>query len=58
MKKAELLNQMLENNNGYLFTTEVVSAGISKTYLTKFVKTNGLERSCAGNLYFSRYMGR
>lgn len=52
MKKAELLNQMLENNNGYLFTTEVVSSGISKTYLTKFVKTNGLERVAQG-IYIS-----
>lgn len=52
MKKAELLNQMLENNNGYLFTTEVVSSGISKTYITKFVKTNGLERVAQG-IYIS-----
>lgn len=52
MKKAELLNRMLENNNGYLFTTEVVNSGISKTYLANFVKSNGLERVAQG-IYIS-----
>jgi hypothetical protein len=34
MKKDELL-EMSEKNAGYLFTSEVVEHGISKTYLAK-----------------------
>ena len=52
MTKTELLNKMLEDNNGYLFTADVVSSGISKTYLAKFVKTNQLERVAQG-IYIS-----
>lgn len=52
MNKTEQLNRMLKDNNGYLFTTEVVSFGISKTYLAKYVKKNGLERVAQG-IYIS-----
>ena len=31
MTKTEQLDKMTEKNNGYLFTSEVVDAGISKT---------------------------
>jgi hypothetical protein len=37
MKKKQLM-EMAEKNNGYLFTSEVVQSGISRTYLAKFVK--------------------
>lgn len=52
MTKTELLSKMLEDNNGYLFTTDVVRSGISKTYLGKFVKMNRLERVAQG-IYIS-----
>ena len=32
------LKAMTEKNNGYLFTTEDVKAGISKAYLSKYLK--------------------
>lgn len=43
MKKDDL-RKLAENNNGYLFTAEVIAHGISKTYLAKFVKENEYER--------------
>ena len=48
MKKYEILDKLLEDNNGYLYTREVVEAGISKTYLAAYVKEKGLERVAQG----------
>jgi hypothetical protein len=47
MKKDELM-KMSEKNAGYLFTSEVVEHGISKTYLAKFVKENEFEKVAHG----------
>jgi len=52
MTKAGLLQEMCENNKGYLFTAEVMDAGISKTYLIKFARENHLERVAQG-IYLS-----
>lgn len=43
---------MSKKNKGYLFTAEVLEAGISKTYLAKFVKENHMERVAHG-IYLS-----
>ena len=48
MSKFKQLDRMAEKNNGYLFTSEVVDAGISKTYLSKFVNANKFERAAQG----------
>lgn len=52
MTKKELLDKMSEDNSGYLFTSDVVNSGISKTYLAKYVKTNNFERVAQG-IYIS-----
>ena len=52
MTKLEQLNAMTEKNNGYLFTAEVVEAGISKTYLSKYLKENQFEKAAHG-IYYS-----
>ncbi len=52
MSKLELLHDMLERNNGFLKTGDVVNAGISKTHLGDFVKRQGLARVAHG-LYMS-----
>lgn len=52
MTKTEILKKMWERNKGYLFTTEVVDAGISKTYLNKFAKNNHMDRVAHG-IYLS-----
>lgn len=36
------------SKDGYLFTSDVVNAGISKTWLAKYVKENGYERVAHG----------
>lgn len=52
MNKFELLDQMLERNNGYMKTADVNQAGVSKTYLGEYVRERGLERVAHG-LYMS-----
>lgn len=52
MTKSEMLRQMCKKNKGYLFTAEVLSAGISKTYLLKFANENHFERVAHG-IYLS-----
>ena len=46
--KKDILRKLSDENNGYLFTAEVLSHKISKTYLSKFVKENGYERVAHG----------
>lgn len=53
MKKYEYMNELLEENNGYLYTSQVEKAGISRTYLAKFVKENHLEKVAKG-IYISQ----
>lgn len=48
MTKSEVLNEIMENNNGYLFTKAVEAAGISRTYFSMFVADNGLEKVAKG----------
>lgn len=38
------MRKLSEVNKGYLFTSEVLSNGISKTYLAKYVRENEFER--------------
>ncbi|MFV0466637.1 MAG: abortive phage infection protein [Lachnospiraceae bacterium] len=52
MTKKEQMADMAEKNNGYLFTAEVTEAGISKTYFSKYLKTNHFEKAAHG-IYFS-----
>lgn len=52
MTKTEQLYELLKRNNGYIFTSEVVSQGISRTYLAEFVKNNHLEKVAKG-IYIS-----
>ncbi len=47
------LQNLVESNNGYLLTSDVVKAGISKTYLAKFVRENSMERVAHG-VYLSQ----
>lgn len=42
--KKDILRKLSEDNKGYLFTAEVLSNGISKTYLAKYVRENEFER--------------
>ena len=48
MKKSEIMDELLKEGNGYLFTKDIVASGISKTYLAKYVKTMNLEHVASG----------
>ncbi len=48
MSKKDYLNALIEQNNGYLLTSQVRENDISKTYMAKFVKENNLERVARG----------
>ena len=53
MTSAETLNKLLQENNGYLKTSDAVAAGVSRTVLGDFVCKYGLERVAHG-LYMSQ----
>lgn len=48
MSKYGKMNNMLEENNGYIFTEQVEKAGISRTYFGRFVRENCLEKVAKG----------
>lgn len=53
MTSTEILNKLLQENNGYLKTSDAVAAGVSRTVLGDFVRKYGLERVAHG-LYMSQ----
>lgn len=53
MGKFEMLDALLEKNKGYLRTSEVTQAGVSRPYLSQYVHNRKLERVSHG-LYMSR----
>ena len=48
MTKYEKLENLLKDNDGYLFSAQVAEEDISKTYLAKFVKEKNLEKVAHG----------
>ena len=48
MNKNEILQQLINENNGYLLSSMVKEKNISKAFLAKYVKENGLERVARG----------
>ena len=48
MDKNKILQQLIEENNGYLLSSMVIEKNISKTFLAKYIKENGLERVARG----------
>ncbi len=53
MNKFEILDSLLLKNNGFLKTSDVISAGISKSYFSEYVHKRRLERVAHG-LYMSQ----
>lgn len=43
-----MLQSLLKENNGYLFTSDVVEASISKTYMATFIRENKMEKAAHG----------
>jgi len=48
MNKKEIIKTLLEKNLGYLKTSEVTNAGISRPYLSQYVEKHGLTRVASG----------
>ena len=48
MQKTELMDQLIEQHNGYFLTAEAVKMGISKTYIAEYIRKRGLERLARG----------
>ena len=48
MTKFEMMDELTERHGGYLLTAAVQEAGISRTYLSRYVKERQLERVEAG----------
>ncbi len=53
MTSSEKLSSILQKNNGFLKTSDVVAAGVSRTVLGAFVRKHELERVAHG-LYMSK----
>lgn len=52
MNKYHTIQKLMEDNNGYLFASQVQAQDISRTYLAKYVKENNLEQVAKG-IYIS-----
>ncbi len=52
MSKRKILDQLLEENHGYLMTSQVMGKDVSRTVLSQYVKEEGLERAARG-IYMS-----
>ena len=48
MTKSEQMQELLEKRNGYLLSKDVSELGISKTFMSEFVKKHNLERVAQG----------
>lgn len=48
MDKNDILQQLIESNNGYLLSNAIRDNNISKAFLAKYVKEKGLERVARG----------
>lgn len=48
MDRDKVLQELIEQNNGYLLTSMATDKGITKPYLSNYVKENGLEKVARG----------
>lgn len=48
MDKKSILRDVIEKNNGYLLTASATQKGITKPYLERYVRENGMERVARG----------
>lgn len=48
MTKMEMMDSLIKKNKGYFMTAEAVEMGISKTYVSEYIRKKGLERLARG----------
>ena len=56
MNKFEMMDTILEQNKGILISSDVIDSGVTKQYLSEFIKKRGLQRIERG-LYIIGCMG-
>ncbi len=48
MTKYEMLEKQTKNGNGYLIVADAVNAGVSKQYISEFIKKKNMEKAAPG----------
>ena len=48
MSKSDILEKIIDEDNGYLITAKAVSAGISKPYISSYIKEHQMEKVAHG----------
>ncbi|MBQ9887341.1 MAG: abortive phage infection protein [Lachnospiraceae bacterium] len=48
MKEIDLLDKIIEDENGYLITAEAVEAGFTKPYILKYAREHKMEKAAHG----------
>lgn len=48
MTKNEMLERQIKNENGYLIVSDAVNAGVSKQYVSEFIKKKNMEKAAPG----------
>ena len=48
MSKFESLDSLVQESNGYLKTSEAVALGVSRPYISEYIRVRGLERVAHG----------
>ncbi len=48
MSKTDILEELIKKNNGYLITAQAMKKGVSKTFISDFVKEKEMERLARG----------
>ena len=48
MDKNEILQKIIDQNNGYLITAQAIEAGITKPFLSKYITAHHMEKAAHG----------
>lgn len=48
MSSAEILEKMIDENNGYLIVAKAVAAGFTKPFLSKYIREHQMEKAAHG----------
>ena len=52
MSISDILESLIEKDNGYLITSKAVESGVSKPSVSKYVREHDMEKSGTWHLYF------
>ena len=52
MSTSDILESLIEKDNGYLITSKAIESGVSKPSVSKYVREHDMEKSGTWHLYF------